>query len=232
MHHHSRAIACGTITDWHTPKLHRRTSAPIHHHFSLFLNASLSPSPIRSMLATPKSTLKTGSFRPVPNHNYIRTTHVFGYLPSTHTRSPRTPRPCAHPRTRPRCCTRHLRGERTACRCRTRRESAARHQGTAAQGRPRIPRMRRHLCWHHERHPRRVGGLPRLPRQRRIHRHPPPQHRNRHPQPARTHALPHGGIADRQEPAQDLPLQGRGNHRPRLRRVHLGGGRGHYLRLG
>jgi len=71
-----------------------------------------------------------------------------------------------------------------------------------------------------------VGGLPRLPRQRRIHRHPPPQHRNRHPRPAGANALPHGGIPDRQEPAHDLPLQGCGNHRPGLPRLHLGGGCG------
>ncbi len=67
--------------------------------------------------------------------------------------------------------------------------------------------MRRQLCRHHERHPRRVGGLPRLPRQRRIHRHPPLRQRNRHPRPAGAHALPHGGIADRQEPTHNLPFK-------------------------
>ena len=67
--------------------------------------------------------------------------------------------------------------------------------------------MRRHLCRHHERHPRRVGGLPRLPRQRRIHRHPPPRHRNRHPRPAGAHALPHGGIPDRQNLPKTSPYK-------------------------
>ena len=59
---------------------------------------------------------------------------------------------------------------------------------------PSYAESRRQLPRHHERHPRRVGGLPRLPRQRRIHRHPPPQQRNCHPRPARTHALPYGRI--------------------------------------
>ena len=234
MHRHSRATVCGTRTSLvHTKTAYRRTSAPIHCRFSLFLNALLSPFLIRS-IGDPAVDPKIGSFRPVPNHNYIRTAHASGYLPSTHTHHSRTPHLRSRPRPRPRCRTRHLRGERTACRprCRTRSEPAARHQDRAAQGRSQLRRMRRQLPWHHECHPRRVGGLPRLPRQRRIHRHSPPQHRNRHPRPAGAHALPHGGIADRQEPAQDLPLQGCGNHRPGLPRLHLGGGRGHHLRLG
>ena len=236
MYHHSRATVCGTRTSLvHTKTAYRRTSAPIHCRFSLFLNDHY-PSPflIRS-IGDPAVDPKIGSFRPVPNHNYIRTAHASGYLPSTHTHHSRTPHLRSRPRPRPRCRTRrHLR-HRLPPGCSSRRRTCCSqrpHQTSPAQGRPQLRRMRRHVPRHNERYSRRVGSLPRLPRQRRIHRHPPPQHRNRHPRPARTHALPHGGIADRQGPPENLALQGRAHHRPQLCCVHLGSGRGYHLRLG